>query len=146
MISLRKTTIILSLLILWEGLGVAFAQKYRSSQLERIADYIGLPCQEKEGLFYKSLWYQGYPVTVIVRNGEVAHIGYSLFTPTQRQLLNELQCNFIERLALTTDIPDFYGVPISQYLNDEKFLLFFFLALKFLARVHSLGSFSPGSA
>lgn len=120
MIGIRKIAIFLSFLILWEGLGVAFAQEYRSSQLERIADYVGLPCQENDGLFYKALHYQGYPVTVIVRNGEVTHIGYSLFTPTQRRYLSELQCNFIERMALTADIPDFYGVPISQYLYDEK--------------------------
>ncbi len=120
MIGLRKMAIFLSLLILWEGFGIAFAQEYRSSQLEHIADFIGLPCQDNDGLFYKALQYQGYPVTVIVRNGEVTHIGYSLFTPTQRHCLSELQCDFIERMALTADIPDFYGVPISQYLYDEK--------------------------
>lgn len=120
MISIRKIAIFLSLLIFWEGLGIAFAQEYRSSQLERIADYVGLPCQEKDGLFYKTLQYQGYPVTIIVRNGEVTHIGYSLFTPTQRQYLSELQCNFIERMALTADIPDFYGIDFSQYLYDER--------------------------
>lgn len=120
MISLRKTAILLVLLILWGGQRTAVAQNYRSSQLERIADYICMPCQEDEGLFYKTLSYQGYPVTVIVRNGEVTHIGYSLFTPTQRQHLSEMQCNFIERMALTADIPDFYGIDISRYLYDER--------------------------
>lgn len=120
MINLRKTAVLLSLLVFWEGLGTAVAQNYRSSQLERIADYIGLPCQENDGLCYKALSYQGYPVTVIVRNGEVTHIGYSLFTPTQRQHLSELQCNFIERMALTADIPDFYGIDIGRYLYDER--------------------------
>ena len=120
MVNLRKTAILLGLLILWEGLGTVFAQNYRSSQLERIADYVGLPCQDHDGLFYRALRYQGYPVTIIVRNGEVTHIGYSLFTPTQRQYLSELQCNFIERMALTADIPDFYGIDFSQYLYDER--------------------------
>lgn len=120
MISLRKIVFVLSLLILWEGSGTVFAQEYRSSQLERIADYVGLPCQDNDGLFYKALRYQGYPVSVIVRGGEVTHVGYSLFTPAQRLCLSELQCNFIERMALTADIPDFYGVPFSQYLKDEK--------------------------
>lgn len=120
MVNLRKTAILLGLLILWEGLGTVFAQNYRSSQLEHIADYVGLPCQDHDGLFYRALRYQGYPVTIIVRNGEVTHIGYSLFTPTQRQYLSELQCNFIERMALTADIPDFYDIDFSQYLYDER--------------------------
>ena len=120
MVNLRKTAILLGLLILWEGLGTVFAQNYRSSQLEHIADYVGLPCQDHDGLFYRALRYQGYPVTVIVRNGEVTHVGYSLFTPSQRQHLSEMQCNFIERMALTADIPDFYGIDINQYLYDEQ--------------------------
>ena len=60
------------------------------------------------------------PLTVVVEHGMVCHIGYSLFTPSQRQFIDELQCNFLERISLANDIPDFYGIDFRQYLRDEK--------------------------
>lgn len=60
------------------------------------------------------------PVTTIVNQGEVSHIGLSLFTPWQRQFIDGVQCNFLERIALAAEIPEFYGIDIRQYLRDEK--------------------------
>lgn len=99
---------------------MAWGQSYASQQLDRLASQIGLVAPSAEGLHYKATQYNDLPVTVVVKNGEVSHIGLSLFTPWQRQFLEEDQCNFLERIALAAEIPEFYGIPIRQYLKDEK--------------------------
>lgn len=115
-----KIASILSLLILWGGLDVAWGQVYASAQLKRLAEHTNLSIPKKDGIYYKVSQYNGLPLTVIINNGEVCHIGLSLFTPWQRQFIDETHCNFLERLSLATEIPEFYGISARQYLKDEK--------------------------
>ena len=79
-------------------------QPCATAQLRSIASGIGLGGHLPAGLNYRVAEFHLLPVTVIVKDGEVVHIGYSLFTPWQRQHLPGDQCNFIERLALTSDL------------------------------------------
>lgn len=112
---------LLSLFLFGGGLGIVCGQNsYASSQLEKLSKHIGLTAQTKNGIHYKATTYNGLPITVELRNDEVSHIGLSLFTPWQRQFVDETQCNFLERLALAAEITDFYGIGIRQYLKDEK--------------------------
>lgn len=110
----------LSLFLFGGGLGVVCGQGFASNQLERIVQQTHISVPSSNGIHYRTAQYNGLPITVIVSNGEVYHVGLSLFTPTQRQFLDEAQCNFIERVALTGELSDFYGIGFRQYLRDEK--------------------------
>ena len=116
-----KIATFLSFLLFGGGLGVACGQiDFASSQLERLAQQTNLTIPAKDSIYYQVEQYKGFPVTVIVNNGEVSHIGLSLFTSFQRQFFEEKICNFLERMALTAEIPDFYGIDFQKYLRDEK--------------------------
>lgn len=98
--------------------------KFTSLQLERLAQQTGITIPDKDGVYYRVEQFNSLPLTIIVKHGEVTHIGLSLFTISQRQFVDELICNFLERTALAAEIPDFYGVPFAQYLKDQKIELF----------------------
>lgn len=116
-----KIASLMSLLFFGGGLGVACGQiGFASSQLERLAYQTNLAIPTKDSVYYQTEYYKDCPVTIIVNNGEVSHIGLSLFTTFQRQFFDEKICNFLERMALAAEIPDFYGIAFSQYLRDEK--------------------------
>lgn len=110
----------LSLFLFGGGLGVVCGQSFVSNQIEQLAQQTDISLPTTNGIHYRTAQFNGLPVTVIIDNGEVCHIGLSLFTPTQRQFLDEAQCNFIERIALAGELPDFYGIEFRQYLRDEK--------------------------
>lgn len=57
------------------------------------------------GIYYKITAYRGKPITVIVEDNEIKHIGFSVFSPEQRKTFNPLCCNFIERYALLLKMP-----------------------------------------
>jgi hypothetical protein len=98
--------------------------KFASSQLEQLANKTSITLPSEDGVYYRAEQFNELPLTIIVKRGEVTHIGLSLFTISQRQFVDELICNFLERTALAAEIPDFYGVPFTQYLNDQKIELF----------------------
>lgn len=111
----------LSFLFFGGGSGVVCGQiGFASSQLERLAQQARLTIPAKDSIYYQVEQFYGFPVTIIVNNGEVIHIGLSLFTSFQRQFIDEKICNFLERMALAAEIPDFYGIAFSQYLRDEQ--------------------------
>lgn len=107
-------------LLLFGGGRKAMTQPCATAQLRSIASGIGLGGHLPEGLNYRVAEFHSLPVTVIVKDGEVVHIGYSLFTPWQRQHLPGDQCNFIERLALTSDLGEFYGKSFKSHLLEER--------------------------
>lgn len=123
---------IFSAILLRVGVGEAFGQiQYASSQLEQLATQtnILIPTQDstcclQDSVYYRWGEYNDLPVTIIVKQGEVTHIGLSLFTISQRQFVDELICNFLERTALAAEIPNFYGVPFAQYLKDQRIEVF----------------------
>lgn len=85
-----------------------------------MATSIGLNTSLSEGLNYRAMLFRSLPVSVIVKDGEVVHIGYSLFTPWQRSHMSEDQCNFIERLVLASDLGEFYGKSFQNHLSEER--------------------------
>lgn len=108
-------------IILIGGCGEVYGQmKFASSQLEQLANKTSITLPTEDGVYYRAEQFNDFPLTIIVKRGEVTHIGLSLFTISQRQFVDELICNFLERTALAAEIPDFYVVPFSQYLNDQK--------------------------
>lgn len=111
---------ILSIILVGGYSDVYGQMRYASSQLEKLADQTSITIPTEDGIYYRAEQFNDLPVTIIVKQGEVTHIGLSLFTISQRQFVDELICNFLERTALAAEIPDFYVVPFSNYLNDQK--------------------------
>lgn len=58
-----------------------------------------------DGFYYAATVYKKKPITIIVEDNEVKHIGLSIFSPQQRSSFNPLYCNFIERYALLLKVP-----------------------------------------
>lgn len=116
---------ILSIILLQGWYNEIYCQiKFASSQLEQIVLQTGITIPDKDGICYREVQYNDLPLTIIVKHGEVTHIGLSLFTTDQRKFIDELICNFLERTALAAEIPDFYGIAFSQYLKDQKIEVF----------------------
>ncbi len=69
------------------------------SKLSLIADTL---C---DGVHYGITTYQSNPVTIIVENGEVKHLGFYFFSHDQREVFNTSLCNFVERYALLLKVP-----------------------------------------
>lgn len=57
------------------------------------------------GEYYGKLKYGNKPLTVIIDNGVVEHIGYMIFTKCQRDGLRSPVCNFVERYLLESSLP-----------------------------------------
>ena len=76
------------------------------------------------GLYYRDFTYNGRPLTVEVQQGNVMHIGYSLFSKTQRQVLKSPACNFLERYSLEITLPLQRQKSLYRQLeeNDIRFL------------------------
>lgn len=101
-------------IFLWGVMFTMFAQglhsknTYLSKELKTIAEkaaIISFTDTLSEGIHYRCITYKNSALTVIVNKGEVVHIGYSVFTPTQRALIDSYECNFVERYALTQKLP-----------------------------------------
>lgn len=108
-------------ILLVGGCHEAFGQlPCATALLQRLSHAVGVPPGLSDGFHYNVLQFNQRPVNVAVQNGEVTHIGYSLFTPSQRAHISPDQCDFIERLLLTSDIDEFYGKSFSRHLLEEK--------------------------
>lgn len=110
----------LSCLLGGGGMERAYGQIFASRQVERLALQTQIDLPASDGVHYHALLFKGLPLTVVVEHGVVCHIGHSLFTPLQRQFIDEAHCNFLERISLAADIPNFYGIDFRQYMRDEK--------------------------
>lgn len=115
---------ILSIILVGGYSDVYGQMRYASSQLEKLAGQTSITIPTEDGIYYRAEQFNDLPITIIVKQGEVTHIGLSLFTISQRQFVDELICNFLERTALAAEIPDFYGVTFSNYLKDQKIEIF----------------------
>lgn len=114
------TICFLGLLLAGGGQEILAQPSCATAQLRSMALGIGLDSRLSEGLNYRVMEFRSVPVSVIVRDGEVVHIGYSLFTPFQRSYMPEGQCNFIERLILASDLGEFYGKSFQKHLAEER--------------------------
>jgi hypothetical protein len=103
-----KKKVLLSILILGGALSLSAHQKqvrntYYSEELKTIAVKAGISAVSdtlSDGIYYGKAIYNRKPLTIIVEDNEVKHIGFSLFSPQQRKVFNPICCNFVERYAL----------------------------------------------
>lgn len=81
---------------------------YRTDLLARMASSMQIASRLdtlKEGVHWRWETYKGKAVTVIVKDRQVEHIGYALFTPEQRMTFPSPVYNFLERYMLEMDVP-----------------------------------------
>lgn len=81
---------------------------YRTDLLERMASVMQLTSRLdtlRNGMYTHQIFYKGKPLTVIVRDNRIEHIGYALFTSYQRSCERFPVYNFLERYFLEIDLP-----------------------------------------
>lgn len=77
---------------------------FRNAELKRLATCLALPLDSlPEGYCHSKA--KGYNITVCTANGEVEHIGLTLFADDMKGANNALLLNFIERYALQLKMP-----------------------------------------
>lgn len=117
----RLNIYLIAMLLLTSSVAIA-ANSYRTDLLQHMAKTMNISQQLqqlKDGEYYQYLSYDSRAVTVIVSQDEVVHIGFSLFTPTQRKALHSPVCNFLERYALEITLPMQQERSISRKLNED---------------------------
>lgn len=96
---------------------------FRTDLLKVVAGKCGLSQQLdtiKDGEYVHLAQFRNQPVTAIVENHRVIHIGYSLFSPTQREGFGKEVCNFLERYFLELDIPTRDNVSRNQRMVEDR--------------------------
>lgn len=73
-----------------------------------------------DGLNYRSLTYKNTPITVEKQNGVVQNIGYSIFTPSQRQQVGIARGRFVERFSLYADLSLSREKSVEQEMQEER--------------------------
>ena len=73
-----------------------------------------------DGIYYGMTVYKKKPITIIVEDNEVKHIGYSIFSPQQRAAFNPICCNFVERYALILKVPVERNRPNHEMMEQDK--------------------------
>ena len=95
---------------------------YSTDLLKHMAEVMNISQsleQLKDGEYYQLQSYQNRAITVIVADGEVAHIGFSLFTPSMRKSLHSPACEFLERYALEITLPLKRERSIARKLSED---------------------------
>ena len=118
----RKAHTIAILMALAAILKSTAAGGYRTDLLARMAATMHITAELdtlRDGEYYRHILYNNRPVTVIVKEGEVTHIGYSVFTPYTRSVMNSPVCNFLERYALETSMPIKREKSVERQLEED---------------------------
>lgn len=74
----------------------------------------------KDGEYIHFARFKNQPLTAIIENRRVTHIGYSVFSPLQRQGFGKEVCNFLERYFLELDIPTRDNVSRNQRMLEDR--------------------------
>ncbi len=96
---------------------------YRTDLLKLIADKCKLHQKLdsiKDGEHIQCAQFRNQPITAIVENKRVTHIGYSIFSSEQRAGFGKVVCNFLERYLLELDIPTRDNVSASQRMIEDR--------------------------
>lgn len=112
---------------------------YRTDLLERMAVAMNISKQLlalEDGLYYKYLIYNNRPITIIVEQNEVSHIGFSLFSPSQREAIKYPICDFLERYSLEITLPLKREKSVARQL-DEDGIFFHNGSLDFLKQLQN---------
>lgn len=103
------------LLVIFTGIALSLSARgnrshntYYSEELKQLAIKVNIADVTdtlSDGLYFKNIFYNKKPLTIIVKGHEVKHIGFTLFSPEQRKIFSPIHCNFVERYALLLKSP-----------------------------------------
>ena len=113
---------IVFLIMLGASLIAVAGNSYRTDLLERMAKTMNIAAsldKLQDGIYYRHITYNNRNITIIVVNHEIAHIGYSVFTPTMRQSLGSTVCDFLERYSLEISLPLKRERSIARQLEED---------------------------
>lgn len=98
---------------------------YRTDLLERMAKVMKISARLdtlSNGEYYRHLIYNNRAITIIVNQGKISHIGYSVFTPELRRAIPYPVCDFLERYALEISLPLERERSVARQLEDDGIL------------------------
>ena len=96
---------------------------YQSDLLARIAESLQMKAMldtMSNGSYIAQHAYKSHPLSVIVNDGEVEHIGYSIFSKEIREDMPSPIYNFLERYALQADLPLKNAKPMERQLFEDE--------------------------
>lgn len=139
--------VICAMLFLCDGCLIAQVRsRYSTLLLEELAQKTSLKeiiDTLPEGLHIDKYSYKGKKITVIVRNRRVEHIGYSIFSIEQRQLIPSPIYNFLERYTLQMDLPRSETFSVDKRMDMDK-VSFIRGNLKLLPRLYMDSTLTVG--
>lgn len=110
--------ILIIFLILTSRLVSVAQNEYRTDLLVRMASKLKIAEQLdtlRDSIYYNLFSYRERPLTVIVDNHRVEHIGYHLFTNEHRDVFHTPVINFLERYFLELDL----GIDSIHTMKDK---------------------------
>ena len=109
----------------WTEECVYASNRYRSDLLRDMSTVCGFKARMdtmSDGLHYRCLRYKEQPLTVRVKNKEVIHIGYAIFTPAQRLGMdNHVVADFVERYWLSLSLPLKREKSVLAQMVEDRF-------------------------
>jgi len=103
----RKVGLGLTVLLVFPFASFA-KNRYQSDLLTQMAESLQMKAMldtMSNGSYIARQAYKGHPLSVIIKDGEVEHIGYSIFSEEMRADMPSPVYNFLERYALQADLP-----------------------------------------
>lgn len=121
----RIKRLFLTLLMVLSGVSseISAAIRYKTDLLQRMA--VGMQIESDlaalgEGVHLGLLKFNGKPLTVIVRDSVVEHIGYRVFREEMRTATPSPVYNFLERYSLELDVPYHREKPIFKQIEEDE--------------------------
>ena len=96
--------------------------RYRTDLLQKMAETLSARQQLdtlSDGQYVGLLQYKKYPVTVVVTDSTVVHIGYSLFSAEMREMMPSPALDFVERYPLCLDLPLQRERSVARHLDED---------------------------
>lgn len=119
----KLIAICLLLMAIPVGITARSANRYSTELLSELATKACLKLMTdtlSEGVHRNVCQLHGNGITAIVRNGQVEHIGYTVFSLEQRMALPSPIYNFLERYALQMDLPREETFSVSKRMEMDK--------------------------
>mgnify|MGYP004533829475 CR=1 FL=1 len=97
--------------------------RYQSDLLIQMAESLQMKAELdtiSNGSYIAQKSYNSHPLSIIVENGEVEHIGYTIFSKEMRTSMSSPVCNFLERLGLQADLPLKRIKTVNDQLTEDE--------------------------
>ena len=111
------------LMVIPVGVMAQSVNRYTTELLSELATKANLKMMAdtlSEGVHRNVCQLHGNGITIIVRNKQVEHIGYTVFSLGQRMALPSPIYNFLERYALQMDLPRGETFSVSKRMEMDK--------------------------